>query len=113
MSVWRCFPPEERISVNGALMKIYEGPALASVKSRDITLLSIYIEGAHTAYWRACAAVFSADIYAHPADPCCRKAGYHRRRQRLRLPLASWLATVDDWITELAYVPRGWLINRW
>ena len=37
--------PEGRISVTGALMKIYEGPALAADKA-DAALLPIYIEGA-------------------------------------------------------------------
>jgi acyl-[acyl-carrier-protein]-phospholipid O-acyltransferase/long-chain-fatty-acid--[acyl-carrier-protein] ligase len=37
--------PEGRISVTGALMKIYEGPALAADKA-DAALLPVYIEGA-------------------------------------------------------------------
>ena len=37
--------PEGRISVTGAMMKIYEGPALAADKA-DAALLPVYIEGA-------------------------------------------------------------------
>ncbi len=37
--------PEGRISVTGALMKIYEGPALAADKA-DAALVPVYIEGA-------------------------------------------------------------------
>ena len=37
--------PEGRISVTGALMKVYEGPALAADKA-DAALLPVYIEGA-------------------------------------------------------------------
>jgi acyl-[acyl-carrier-protein]-phospholipid O-acyltransferase/long-chain-fatty-acid--[acyl-carrier-protein] ligase len=37
--------PEGRLSVTGALMKIYEGPALAADKA-DAALLPVYIEGA-------------------------------------------------------------------
>ncbi len=37
--------PEGRISVTGALMKMYEGPALAADKA-DAALLPVYIEGA-------------------------------------------------------------------
>ena len=37
--------PEGRLSLTGALMKIYEGPALAADKA-DAALLPVYIEGA-------------------------------------------------------------------
>jgi acyl-[acyl-carrier-protein]-phospholipid O-acyltransferase/long-chain-fatty-acid--[acyl-carrier-protein] ligase len=60
--------PEGRISVTGALMKIYEGPALAADKA-DAALLPVYIEGAqYSLLSRLGGMARRRSVPAHPPD---------------------------------------------
>ena len=86
--------PRGRLSLTGALMKIYEGPALAADKA-DAALLPVYIEGAQ---WPAVAARWHRpppSVPAHPPDhvaaaPIERASGASRvRRQQLGRQLTS------------------------
>ncbi|CDH47499.1 AMP-binding protein [Candidatus Contendibacter odensensis] len=94
--------PEGRISVTGALMKIYEGPALAADKA-DAALLPVYIEGAQYSLLSRLGGKMRRQMLPHirltllPPRRLTAIAGNGRaRRQYLGRQL-------DEWMTELAY----------
>ncbi|MFZ1642034.1 MAG: AMP-binding protein [Candidatus Contendobacter sp.] len=94
--------PEGRISVTGALMKIYEGPALAADKA-DATLLPVYIEGAQYSLLSRLSGMVRRRLLPRirltmlPPRRLAATAGSGRaRRQQLGRQL-------DELMTELAY----------
>ncbi len=94
--------PEGRISVTGALMKIYEGPALAADKA-DAALLPVYIEGAQYSLWSRLGGVVRRRPFPRirltllPPRRLTATGGNGRaRRQQLGRQL-------DEWMAELAY----------
>ena len=94
--------PEGRISVTGALMKIYEGPALAADKA-DAALLPVYIEGAQYSLLSRLRGIVRRRPFPRirltllPPRRLTATAGNGRaRRQQLGRQL-------DELMTELAY----------
>ena len=94
--------PEGRISVTGALMKVYEGPALAADKA-DAALLPVYIEGAQYSLLSRLQGIVRRRPFPRirltllPPRRLSATAGSGRaRRQQLGRQL-------DELMTELAY----------
>lgn len=98
--------PEGRISVTGALMKIYEGPALAADKA-DAALLPVYIEGAQYGLLSRLGGMVRRRIFPRirltllPPRRLTAIAGNGRARRR---HLGRQL---DEWMTELAYAGKA------
>ncbi|HOB63480.1 MAG TPA: AMP-binding protein [Candidatus Competibacteraceae bacterium] len=93
--------PEGRISVTGALMKIYEGPALAADKA-DAALLPVYIEGAEYSLLSRLGGVVRRRPFPRIRltllPPRRLSATGHGRVRRQQLG-----RQLDEWMTELAY----------
>lgn len=94
--------PEGRLSVTGALMKIYEGPALAADKA-DAALLPVYIDGAQYSLLSRLGGVVRRRLLPRirltmlPPRRLITQADNNRaRRQQLARQL-------DEWMVELAY----------
>lgn len=93
--------PEGRISVTGALMKIYEGPALAADKA-DAALLPVHIEGAEYSLLSRLGGVVRRRPFPRirltmlPPRRLSATGNGRVRRQQLGRQL-------DQWMTELAY----------
>ncbi len=94
--------PEGRISVTGALMKVYEGPALAADKA-DAALLPVYIEGAQYSLLSRLDGVVRRRLLPRirltmlpPRRLRADAANNRVRRQQLARQL-------DEWMVELAY----------
>ncbi|MFZ1327162.1 MAG: AMP-binding protein, partial [Candidatus Contendobacter sp.] len=94
--------PEGRISVTGALMKVYEGPALAADKA-DAALLPVYIEGAQYSLLSRLDGVVRRRLLPRirltmlpPRRLRADAANNRVRRQQLARQL-------DEWMAELAY----------
>jgi acyl-[acyl-carrier-protein]-phospholipid O-acyltransferase/long-chain-fatty-acid--[acyl-carrier-protein] ligase len=94
--------PEGRLSVTGALMKIYEGPALAADKA-DAAVLPVYIEGAQYSLLSRLGGIVRRRLLPRirltllPPRRLIADADNHRlRRQQLARQL-------DELMIELAY----------
>ncbi|MFO1422441.1 MAG: AMP-binding protein [Candidatus Competibacteraceae bacterium] len=94
--------PEGRISVTGALMKIYEGPALAADKA-DAALLPVYIEGAQYSLLSRLGGIVRRRPFPRirltllpPRRLSATASGGRARRQQLGRQL-------DELMVELAY----------
>ena len=95
--------PEGRLSLTGALMKIYEGPALAADKA-DAALLPVYIEGAQYSLLSRLGGIARRRLFPRirltmlPPRRLSAPPGASRvRRQQLGRQL-------DELMVELAYV---------
>lgn len=95
--------PEGRISVTGALMKIYEGPALAADKA-DAALLPVYIEGAQYSLLSRLGGMVRRRLLPRirlamlPPRRLTATAGGNGRARRRQLG-----RQLDDLMVELAY----------